>query len=185
MDRSESQQECCGPQHSAELFSPFPWDGNRQCTREEVTTYATQQAADLVNRESNLCVIYWRLGTALNLLRRQVPYGEWETLLSGIGIDKTRAARARAIARSFASESDLAGLSVEEAYARRQRRNYSQTNKGRSRRLLRLLDRVPDVIEQWLENTSQEHTETDLALSASLAEARRALALLHDRLTDV
>jgi 3-methyladenine DNA glycosylase AlkC len=42
--------------------------------------------------------------------------------LEHLGIDKTRASKARAIYRTFSKEEDVAGLTVEEAYAQRQRK---------------------------------------------------------------
>jgi hypothetical protein len=42
--------------------------------------------------------------------------------LTELGIDKTRASKARAIYRTFAQEDEVAGLTVEEAYARRRKK---------------------------------------------------------------
>ena len=73
--------------------------------------------------EKSLPVIYWRLGGALEVLRGKLKRGEWGKHLAGLGIDRTRASRARAIRRCFRGEEELQGLTVAEAYGRRQRKS--------------------------------------------------------------
>lgn len=51
----------------------------------------------------------------MNLLRPHFPQGDWEAKLRDLKIDKSLASRARRIARRFANEAQLAGLTVREA----------------------------------------------------------------------
>lgn len=83
--------------------------------------FAATEYRAIVAEEITLAPRYWRLGLALNLARKLVPHGHWMKFLKSYEIDKTRASKARAIHRTFACEQDLNGLTVEKAYARRER----------------------------------------------------------------
>lgn len=89
---------------------------------EQLTAYARAQKEIIDQAEQLLAVNYWRLGSALNFLRQNYQRHQWERFLAAIGVDTTRASRARAIARTFPSETEVAGLTVRQAYERRQRK---------------------------------------------------------------
>jgi hypothetical protein len=58
--------------------------------------------------------------------RKAFGRGQWGRYLEETGIDKNRASKARTIYRTFAVEEDLAGLTLGEAYAKRQRKSEAE-----------------------------------------------------------
>ena len=89
---------------------------------DELGAYARLQERHIVEGEKSLTAAYWKLGRALDLVLKILPRGHRGRYLEELGVHKTRAARARAISRTFAEEKEVFGLSVEEAYDQRQRR---------------------------------------------------------------
>ena len=89
---------------------------------EELSTYAQMQYRQILDGEKLLAPAYWRLGHALILAKEAFRHGKWSQHLKDLGIDKTRASRARAIYRTFDKDEDVSGLTVEQAYAKRRRR---------------------------------------------------------------
>jgi len=89
---------------------------------EQLMAFAQAQHRVILNAERALAVEHWRLGKGLELLRSTFTYGEWEQFLKTSKIETSKACRARAIARTFTKEEDLAGLTVQQAYAARKRR---------------------------------------------------------------
>jgi hypothetical protein len=89
---------------------------------DQLSIYAQIQYQQIVDGETRLTQPYWRLGHALGLAKKTFDHGQWAQYLEHLGIDKTRASKARAIYRTFSKEEDVAGLTVEEAYAQRQRK---------------------------------------------------------------
>jgi hypothetical protein len=89
---------------------------------EKLGAFAQARHHEIEADEQSLARVYWRLGLALNLARRQFSHGQWTKFLDALGIDKTRASKARAIQRSFEAECSLEGLSVQEAYRSRKRK---------------------------------------------------------------
>jgi len=92
---------------------------------EELKIYAQAQYRQIVDGEALLSRPYWRLGHALTLAKRSFHHGQWARYLADLGIDKTRASKARAIYRTFSREEDVAQLTVQEAYARRRQKEPS------------------------------------------------------------
>jgi hypothetical protein len=80
------------------------------------------QYRQILDGEKLLAPAYWRLGHALVLAKEAFRHGKWSQHLKDLGIDKTRASRARAIYRTFDKDEDVSGLTVEQAYAKRKRR---------------------------------------------------------------
>lgn len=117
MATTKKLPKSCGPQHWAQEVPTAEWDV------EQLRRYAQAQYSAILKSEESTTSLYWRLGRALNLVRGQFAYGQWQRFLKDIGIDKTRAAKARSIARTCESEQDVEGMTVEEAYGRRQRQN--------------------------------------------------------------
>ena len=121
LDRGKS----CGPQ----LFN----DGepNNEWGLDELSLYAQMQHRQIIDGEKLLTPSYWRLGHALVLAKQALNHGQWARYLRELGIDKTRACRARAIYRTFAKEEELGGLTVEQAYARRESQQPAKPDKER------------------------------------------------------
>ncbi|MBI1311626.1 hypothetical protein GC176_10055 [bacterium] len=136
--------ESCGPQHLDDVFPSESWGTAR------LGQFAATQHCAIARRERALPRRYWRLGRALDLARDKVPHGEWNEFLEQHGIEKTRASKARAIYRSFDSEGDVTGLSVEEAYDQRTRKfaTRAQSPTGPLQRLTSCLDQLVRVIRE-------------------------------------
>lgn len=107
--------ESCGPQ-------PFEERLSHATPLARLTELAGKVQAALVALEKSTTPHYWRLGQILVLARKQVPRGDWSDYLATLGIEKTRASKARAIFRAFHTAEETAGLSVADAYDRRARR---------------------------------------------------------------
>jgi hypothetical protein len=119
MNNKPQNTKSCGPQL---LPSGYP---NTDWNSKQLQNFSRQQNQEILGQEQSLAIVYWRLGTALNLLREDYRHGQWTQELESLGIDKTRASKARAIANTFASEDELANLTVDEAYGKRQRQQRS------------------------------------------------------------
>lgn len=140
----------CGPQPFDELLSHAT-----PLTR--LTELAGEVHAALVAFEKSATPHYWRLGQILMLARKQVPRGEWADFLAALGIEKTRASKARAIFRTFHTAEGTAGLSVADAYDRRARRPFAE------KRLRQTPDeaigerRVPEVtLPHWVDRLAED-----------------------------
>ena len=81
---------------------------NNEWLPEQLGTYAQTQYQQIVDGETHLTRPYWRLGHALEIAKKSFGHGQWEQYLKSLGIDPTRASKARAIYRTFANEDDVA-----------------------------------------------------------------------------
>ncbi|MHC4400605.1 MAG: hypothetical protein ACYTG0_13095 [Planctomycetota bacterium] len=125
MTRDEAGSEkSCGLQLFADGEPSNEWG------LEELSTYAQMQYRQILDGEKLLAPAYWRLGHALVLAKEAFRHGKWTQHLKDLGIDKTRASRARAIYRTFDKDEDVSGLTVEEAYAKRQRKEPAKPDKS-------------------------------------------------------
>ena len=115
MTMNPEDEKSCDPQ----LFGDDPTE---EWGIERLGQYAQARHQEIEAEEQSLACTYWRLGLALNLARREFSHGQWTKFLDALGIDKTRASRARAIQRSFDTECSLEGMSVQEAYRCRKRK---------------------------------------------------------------
>lgn len=113
----------------AKLFSPEEPDHSWGV--EELGAYAKAQHEAIVHGEQSLTHLYWRLGNALELARRQFDRGQWGKYLESLGLNKTRVSKARAIFRRFGTPEAVGDLGVEEAYAERHRRQESSRRERR------------------------------------------------------
>jgi hypothetical protein len=114
----------CGPQLFAHGEPSNEWG------LEELGLYAQMQYDHILAGEKLLTPAYWRLGHALVLAKKAFRHGKWTQYLKDLGIDKTRASKARSIHRTFDSPEDVAKLTVEEAYAKRQRSQSAEPEDG-------------------------------------------------------
>jgi hypothetical protein len=156
MTEPETAPKSCGPQ-------PLPTGSPcAEWTTDELLDYSNAQNQAILDEERTLAVAYWRLGRALNLLREDCQYGQWAQLLERLGIDKTRASKARAIARTFDDERQLAGLTIEEAYQRRRRNEPLDMTNGQAAtlKLCRLLVQVATAANGFLESMEDAELET-------------------------
>ncbi|MDP6557791.1 MAG: hypothetical protein QGG71_24200 [Pirellulaceae bacterium] len=173
MNTSTTVSKGCTPQLFPDERPGLDWP------LERLKDFAKSQHQEILADEEALAVKYWRLGAALNLLRNNFNRGQWQQLLATLGIDKTRASRARAIARTFANETELAGLTVRQAYERRCRSRVSQPTASANSseaisKLRRLLDRITKVANEFSEFEAIAEPHPLLpALDASIAELER------------
>jgi len=141
MSRNKNQTpKSCGPQHLVEGEPNSDWG------LDELDNYAQKQHREIVNGETGLAPTYWRLGAALDLAKEKFQHGKWGKHLQSLGIDRTRASKARAIHRTFGKVDDLEELTVEEAYRLRDSKP-AGTNGGATCSLTRFrksLDRIAE-----------------------------------------
>jgi len=71
------------------------------------------QAIDTLNHK--IALAYFKLGRTLAALKEEAAYGEWLPTLEQLGIDRTRAARAKCLAEHFQEEEELEGLTLDTA----------------------------------------------------------------------
>ena len=109
------RKDCGRPQ-------PLPSsEPNSEWLPEQLSTYAQTQYQQILDGETHLTRPYWRLGHTLEIAKKTFGHGQWEQYLQSLGIDPTRASKARAIYRTFDCEEDVAHLTVEAAYAQRRK----------------------------------------------------------------
>jgi hypothetical protein len=116
MPRKDLAEKSCDSQLFPEGDPTSEWGLDR------LGAYAQLQYRQIMDSEKTLTAAYWRLGCGLVLAKRIFKHGCWGQHLKILGIDRTRAAKATAIYKTFAKEEDVAGLRVDEAYARRERK---------------------------------------------------------------
>ena len=113
--KSNDVLKSCVPQHLQQPPDPA-WGV------EDLGHYARAQEQAIAQGEHSLTTCYWRLGFALNLARKHLAHRQWGRYLGELGIEKTRASKARAIHGTFTAEEEVAELTVQEAYRRRQQK---------------------------------------------------------------
>ena len=115
-------------------LQPLPnGEPSNEWTPDQLGWYAQAQHQQIVDGEKLLTPAYWRLGKALNFAKKNFGHGQWTKFLESWGIDKTRAARARAIYGAFDNDEAVLGISVEQAYKQRKRRQVTAPGAKRSR----------------------------------------------------
>jgi hypothetical protein len=177
-----SDQESCTPQPLPEGPPTAEW------TPEQLTTYARAQDEIIVQGERMLAANYWRLGAALNLLRPIYKHFRWEPFLAVLRLDKTRASRARAIARTFSNEADVAQLTVREAYDRRTRKLKRETKTAKAgckhdaKRLSKFLDFVGKTAELFIDEAGFAEQAIATALLPEVEMAIGKLQQIRDLL---
>jgi len=147
MRKDDSADECFGPKHLSTEEPDDTWEIER------LGEHARIQHDQIIRGEKSLAPYYWELGRALQIAKRQVRRGQWLSFLTAYGINRVRACRARAIFRSHPTAEAVAGLSVEEAYEHRvKRQSPRRRNQGEP-------DAQNDEADPWL---SRERTEEGL-----------------------
>jgi len=181
MDDQQAQEKSCGLQLLTDQPS-HSWD------LDQLSRYAQEQHQMIVDGEKRLAPTYWRLGQALSLARKQFHRGQWDKFLKSLDIERTRAARARAIFNTFSTAQEVEGKSVEEAYGRRTRRqkNTAPDASSKSRKckgaLRTFLNRVPNEAEALVDVAA--HTEPTEArrLLVAVEKAIQRLEQIRDQL---
>ena len=110
--KNTNQAKSCVPQ----LFDNA--EPGQDWSLDELSNYARIQHCEILDGEKSQVQIYWRLGAALVLAKKAFKHGKWSQHLKELGIERTRASRARAIYQTFPEVEDTAGLTVAEAYDR-------------------------------------------------------------------
>ena len=123
MKAGTSGTQSCGPQLLNAGEPSHSWGVD------ELGQYCQIQHETIISGEKELTPVYWRLGLALNLARKHFCRGQWGPYLASLNIEKTRACKARTIFRTFPTAEQTAGMSVEEAYGKRKRRQKRQRSK--------------------------------------------------------
>ena len=121
MDNHPHELKSCAPP----LFDRVAVDDatpEEGCGPDLLGDYARAQDAAITRCEQFVTAHYWHLGLVLNLARRHFSRGQWGKSLQELGVDKTRAFWACAIHRTFKQQVPVEGLSVQQAYQRRDRR---------------------------------------------------------------
>ena len=132
------------------------------------------------------------MGAALSYARRHFAHGQWQKYLEQLGIEKTRASKARAIFRTFSREEKLNGISVDEAYRHRKRKQSTNSHEKKSRSknspLPGMEDFLRDVCEKFVafqdesKGLSPESARNLLpAVNAVVGELLQLGKLLQDR----
>jgi hypothetical protein len=181
MEETNPRGKCCTPQHFPTGYPTTEW------TPEELSAYAQAQHHAILDDERKLAAKYWRLGMALNLLRNNFDHGQWQRLLSEWNIEKTKASRARAIARTFQKEEELAGLTVRQAYDKRVRKQRKSRSKEDRRavgsdRLGRFLDHVAKTAEYFIDDAGFAEEAQATILLPAVDEAISKLVHIRDLL---
>lgn len=156
--------------------------------------FAQRQQRRIVDGEQALTLVYWLLGQALDFARKQLTQGQWGAYLAELGIDKTRASKARAIFRTFPSLQNVEGKSVEEAYEHRERR-HEQTPRAAKRKpkskgkaLKAFLGSVPKEAEAMLcQAATMQPSEVHkliTAIDAAIENLQRLRETLAAKATD-
>lgn len=173
--------KCCTPQHLPTGHPTAEW------LPEELGAYAQAQHQAILDDERQLAVKYWRLGLALNLLRKNFDHGQWERLLHALNIEKSKASRARAIGRTFGKEEDLEGLTVTQAYDKRIRKQRESRSNGiqhtvASAPLGRFLEHVAQTAERFIDDAGFAEKAEATVLLPSVNAAIGKLECIRDLL---
>jgi hypothetical protein len=167
MDTHVNDGKSCGTQ----LFSPQ--EPNNEWGPDQLGFYAQSQHQFIIASECLATPAYWRLGRALYFAKKSFGHGQWEKFLEQWGIDKTRAAKARAIFGTFDDEHAVEAISVERAYAQRNRKQASSRIKKTKPK-----EGQPDL-RTWLGGVSgQANLYVDNAAFADQSEAESLLDLV-------
>lgn len=143
---------------------------------EQLMAYVQAQHQVILANECMLAVVYWRLGKALDALRKTFNHGQWEHFLKEASLHKSKVSRARAIAKAFASEEQLAGMTVREAYARRPRKDRPPTtpaasgNQAHSDQFARFLEHVDRLAEPFIDDAGFARADQAAALLPSVEQ---------------
>ena len=169
-DRSKS----CGPKLLDNEEPSQDW------SLEKLNNYARLQCREILDGKKLLTPMYWRLGAALSLAKKAFKHGEWCQHLEDQGIDKTQASKARAIHQTFAKVVDVAGLTVEEAYARRKRGHAAKTEGDAEptqdvRRLRKSVRSISTRAESLIHAATSTVPEEAMILIPAVREAIRKL----------
>lgn len=171
-----STAECCPAQHCGHANVVSNW------ARTDWEHYAQERHREILAREEKLSAVYWQLGRALSVIRKDFTYGQWCRYLDQLGIDRPHASKATAIFRSFSAVEQVAELSVAQAYAARRNPNPASAAEGNVAAVAGSPS-PPPQLEKFLTRCSkQAKTQCDQLPSLSADAARHLLPLVIDAL---
>jgi len=163
------------------LESPLlvPEDLSVASSTDALGAAAAMELAALLAEERSVTARYWRLGQLLSWARKPLTHGQWGVFLKHWKIDKTRAAKAMRIFRTFPTVDETTGLTVAEAYERSAKSSARRMVKGKKpgRRKValpattqswrQLADAMSQAVEQRIEHPeSVSGEEADAALES-------------------
>lgn len=153
MDSISPDAKCCTPQLFPEGLPTAEW------LPEQLAAFVQAQHRVILNAERALAVEYWRLGKALAVLRTSFAHGQWEQFLKDAKVEKSKACRARAIAKAFTKEEELAGLTLQQAYEqcrkpRQPAQPKAECGKEDEGRFTQFLDHVRKVAEPFIDRAA-------------------------------
>jgi hypothetical protein len=177
MSKSIPKPKSCGPQLSADEPQPT-W------SIDECGLYAQRQNSEIQNNESGLTAHYWWLGCALTFARTNVKHGAWNAFLDEWRINKTRSSKAIAIHRTFPNIADIGELTVEEAYARRERKIVKRKGKSSKPRkgIIDWCQETSQYIVNWREESKYSVEEEVSAWLVELQAVMQGLEGLREQL---
>lgn len=180
----------CEPQLFPHDEPSHAWDLDR------LSAAAVAEYQELLADERAVTTRYWRLGRLLCLARKNFQRGQWGPYLQELGLEKTRAFKAMRIYETFATAAETVGLTVAEAYDRRQRRPRKpkadrpaatpemEANSGRSSvpSWTQFAESITTAVARQLED-AEFWTAAEIATAlGEVARAATALRQLEDRL---
>jgi hypothetical protein len=187
--KNTNQAKSCVPQ----LFDNA--EPGQDWSLDELSNYARIQYREILDGEKSQVQIYWRLGAALVLAKKAFKHGKWSQHLKELGIERTRASRARAIYQTFPEVEDTAGLTVAEAYDRRGRKQPSadsvdSSRQGqetrRLRKSVRLIGRkAKDLVQTSAATESQEAVILIPAVRKAIHQLQEFLDHLEQQVDEV
>ena len=188
MDEHSPNEKSCGEPQLLPSTEP-----NNEWFPEQLSTYAQTQYQQIIDNETYLSLPYWRLGHALEIAKKSFGHGQWEQYLKSLGIDPTRASKARVIYRTFAREDDIAHLTVEAAYAQRRRRqpavapakpevvNSKKSVQGLRKSISKIADRTGTVVHDAAFASADEAIVLIPAVRNAIRELQTLLEFLEQQ----
>ena len=183
MTQKKNDAKSCAPQHLEAKEPDGKW------TVEELGRFAQAQHQSIAAGEKLLALGYWKLGGALEILRQNFNHGQWCKCLDELGIDRTRASKARCIRRTFEREVDIQGLTVAEAYGRRKRKHRRRQDseadfEDEKHALANFIKDVRERAKPLIHDAAFAEQEEALLLLPSVYDAIRLLEEIHDQLKE-
>lgn len=139
----DGDEQGCGEQ-------PFEAQLSHATPLERLSALAAEVHTKITEGEKSATPNYWQLGRILQLARKQVPRGTWAAYLATLGIEKTRASKARAIFQAFSTANALVGLSVAAAYERRSRSPLAGKRRSRAAEEVTATRPVNITLPHWV-----------------------------------
>lgn len=179
--------------HVEKSFGPKLLEGDqpdRAWTLDRLGKFARERHERILAGERQLAPIYWALGRALNIARKQIGRIAWGNQREEWGISKTTAFRAISIFRTFKTPEKLGNMTVEEAFEERKRRQVHRPHKRRGKKEsvsagVEAADQAGqeeerEPLKAFLSDTRLRADELMNAAATATREQRKELVQLYD-----